>query len=115
MTNRGESGGPGQAVNQADAKKRERSGGAAKEKIFQSGFGRMDIGFIESSQDIERQPKQLESDKNHEQLFAADEQHESHRAKQKHGDILAVITQRFLRGNERNSSDREREADNFKE
>ena len=53
LTNRGQGSGPGHTVNQTDAKKREGAGGAAEEKIFQSGFSRADIGFIESSQHIE--------------------------------------------------------------
>ena len=91
LRDRGEPGRAAHAVNEAQAEKGERARHAAEEKILQSSFGRTEIGLIECGHDVERQPGQFESDENHEQLLAADEQHQSDRREQNQREILALM------------------------
>ncbi len=55
LANRGEPGRSRHAINQTDSKKRERTGRAAEQEIFQTGFGGADIGFVERGHDVERE------------------------------------------------------------
>src|SRR4029453_11703371 len=101
------------AVNEADPKKRERARRAAEQEIFQSRFGGADVGFVERRHDIKREAGQLEADEDHEQFFAADEQHESDRGKEKHGEILAGIARGAVATHKKHSEKSERGTDNL--
>ena len=79
MPDRDEACCPRHTVNETDSKKRERARRAAEQEIFQTRFGRAHICFVEGSHDIKRETGQLEPDEDHEELFAADEKHESNR------------------------------------
>src|SRR5438270_13830981 len=61
------------AINETQPKESKSAGGAAKEEILQAGFSRSDVGFVERSHEIKRQAGKFESDKDHEQLLAANE------------------------------------------
>ena len=69
----GKTGGARHTINEAEPEESERAGGAAKKEILQAGFSRSDIGLVERSHEIKRQPGKLESDENHEQFLAANE------------------------------------------
>ena len=101
------------AVNEADPKKRERARRAAEQEIFQARFGGAEVGFVERRHNIKREASELEADEDHEQFFAADEQHESDRGQQKHGEILAGIAGGTVITRKEHSEKGERETDNL--
>ena len=96
----GETGRARHSVNEADAKKREGAGGAAEEKIFQAGFGGADVGLVEGRHDVEGQAGEFEADKNHEELFAADEEHQPNGGEQEQSEIFAVMPGSAVRARE---------------
>ena len=79
LRDRGETGRGSHSINEADAEKGEGARGAAEQEILQPRFRRTEVGLVERSHDVERQPRELEADENNEKLFAADEQHQSNR------------------------------------
>jgi hypothetical protein len=79
LTDRGETCCPRHTVNETNSKKRECAGRVTEKEIFQTRFGRAHICFVERGHDIKRETGQLEPDEDHEELFAADEKHESNR------------------------------------
>ena len=101
------------AVNEADPKKFERARRATEQEIFQARFGGADVGFVERRHNIKREAGELEADEDHEQFFAADEQHESNRGKQKHGEILAGIARVAVATRKEHSEKSEGETDNL--
>src|SRR4029453_6510337 len=101
------------AVNEADPKKRERARCAAEQEILQTRFGGADVSLVERRHNIKREAGELEADEDHEEFFAADEQHESDRGKQKHGEILPGIARRAVVVRKKNSEKSEYETDNL--
>ena len=96
VRNRSETGASRHAINQTDSEKRERAGGAAEQKIFQTCFGGTHIGPVECNHHVKRKAQQFEPDENHEQLFTANEQHETDGCQKNNRQIFAGITQRFF-------------------
>src|SRR5581483_10229979 len=80
VRNRSETGASGHAIDQTDAKKSERTAGAA-----------------ERSQHIKRESQQFESNENRKQLFAADQQHQTDSCQKNKRQIFASMTEGFLR------------------
>ena len=54
----------GQAIEEADAKQRERRRHAAEEKVFQGRLGRRQAGLVKGRQDIKRDAEHFEGDEN---------------------------------------------------
>ena len=115
LRDRGQSGRSRQAVDQADSEKREGARHAAEEKIFQPGFSRPEVAPIERGHDVKREPGQLESDENHEQLFAPDEEEQPDRREQNEREIFAVMARRVVVASEEHGEKREHEADDLEE
>src|SRR5439155_22850291 len=61
------------SVDEAESEKRKSTGGTAKKKIFQPGFGRPNVAFVKRGHQIKRQPGKLEPNEDHQQLLAANE------------------------------------------
>ena len=115
LSDRGEPGRAAHAVNEAQPKKRERARGAAEKEIFEARFRGARVGFVEPRHDVERQAGQLETDEDHEQLFAADEEHESDRGEQEQREIFAAVTRSVHAAREDHGEKGERQADDFEE
>ena len=113
MPDGGESGRPRHTVDETEAEKRERARRAAEQEIFQARFGGANVSFIERRHDIKRETGELEADEDHEQFFAADEQHESDRGKEEHREILAGIAGLAVVARNEHSENGERETDNL--
>ena len=111
----GEPGRAAHSVNEAQPEKGECARRAAEEKILQAGLGGTAVGFVERGHDVERQPGQFESDENHEQLFAADEQHQSDRGEQNQREIFALVARGAITARENDGEKGEHQADDFEE
>ena len=105
----------GHSVDEAQTKKRERAGGAAEKKILEARFGGTRIGFVEPGHDVKREASQLESDENHEQLFTADEKHESDRGEEKEREVFALVARGTIAPREDHREEGERETDGLEE
>ena len=85
-----------------------------KRKYFRPGFGGAEVGFVERRHDIKREAGELEADENHEQFFAADEQHQSDRGEQKHArDTRRDCGEERSIAREKHSEKGERETDDL--
>jgi hypothetical protein len=91
LSDGGQPGGAGGAVDETQPEEGERTRRAAEQEIFQACFGGANICFVERGHEIKRQAGQLEPDENHEQLFAADEQHQSDGRQQDEREIFSAI------------------------
>src|SRR5437588_2837663 len=87
----GEAGRAAHAVNETQTEKREGARCAAEKEIFEARFRGARIGFVESGHDVKREAGELEPDENHEQLFTADEKHESDGGEQDEGEVFAPV------------------------
>src|SRR5207249_7891127 len=101
------------AINEAQPKEGKSTGGTAKEKILQAGFGRSDIGFVECRHKIKRQTGKLESDEDHEQFLATNEKQEADGSEQNDGKILAVVW--CLTGREKDGEEGKDQTDDLEE
>ena len=115
LANRNEAGCSRHAVNETDSKKRERARRAAEQEIFQARFSRAHIGFVERGHDVKRQAGEFEADEDHEQLFAANEQHQSDRREQNEREILTVISRRTIAARKEYGEKGERDTDDFEQ
>ncbi len=86
-----------------------------KRKYLQPRFGGADIGFVERGHDVKREAGQFQSDEDHEQLFAADEQHQSNGRKQNYRQVFAVIKRSAIACRNNHREKGEREADDFEQ
>ena len=111
----GQTGRSRHAVNETNPKQCECARCAAEQKIFQTCFGGADIQFVECSHDVQRETKQFEPDKNHQQFFTADEQHQADRCQKNYGKIFAEMTPRLFSLRQQNCEKCERDANNFEQ
>ena len=108
-----ETGASRHAIDQTDSEKRERAGGAAEEKVFQTCFGRSHIGLVERSHHVKGKAQQFEPNENHEQLFTANKQHETDRCQKNNRQVFARMTQRFFRSSQTHREKGKHEANDF--
>jgi hypothetical protein len=81
----------GQAIEQADAKKREGRRHAAEEKVFQGRLARCHAGLVKGRQDIERDAEQFQRDENHQEVFRTDQDHQTRGGYEQERKILANV------------------------
>ena len=64
-----------------------------KRKYFSPASAERTLALVERGHDVKRETGQLEPDENHEQFFAADEEHQPDRREQNQREIFAVVRQ----------------------
>src|SRR5439155_22075518 len=78
-------------IEQTQTKQRKCGRHSSEKKIFQSCFGRLEVSLVESGEDVKGQTCQLERNKNHQNVFGADQEHHSDCGQQDQGDILTSM------------------------
>ena len=64
--------------------------------IFQTRFGRPDVCLVKCRHDVKRQPKQLETNENHQQFLAAHEQHQANGCQKNNGQVFPGVTRHLI-------------------
>ena len=80
-----------QTVEQAQSEQREGRRHSAEQKVFQGRLGGLDVALVERREDVKREARQFERDKNHQNVLRADQEHHSHNCQQDQRKIFAHV------------------------